>query len=73
MYDEFQANKMVGTSDYVPFNEAMCVHPTLKQIFDEQFIQMRAEGHLNSEGNYRKVVIEPLEPLFQNQYKYMVL
>lgn len=73
MYDEFHSNKMMGNSDYVPFNEAMCVHPTSKQIFDNEFIRLRSEGHQNSVKNYKKIVIEPLEPLFQNQYKYMVL
>jgi AraC-like DNA-binding protein len=73
MYDEFHSNKIMGNSDYVPLNEAMCVHPTSKQIFDNEFIRLRAEGHQNSVENYKKIVIEPLEPLFQNQYKYMVL
>jgi AraC-like DNA-binding protein len=73
MYDEFHSNELMGNSDYVPFNEAMCVHPTSNQIFDDAFIQLRAEGHQNSVESYKKIVIEPLEPLFQNQYKCMVL
>ncbi|CAH1201423.1 hypothetical protein PAECIP111893_01608 [Paenibacillus plantiphilus] len=73
MYDEFHSNKMMGNSDYVPFNEAMCVHPTSKQIFDDHFIRLRAEGHQNAVESYIQIVIKPLEPLFQNQYNYMVL
>ncbi|WP_422124644.1 hypothetical protein DHX103_07440 [Planococcus sp. X10-3] len=30
MYDEFHADKLMGNSDSVPFNEAMCVHSTSK-------------------------------------------
>lgn len=73
MYDEFHSNKIMGNSDYVPFNEAMCVHPTSKPIFDERFIQLRAEGHQSSVESYKKIVIEPLTPLFQNHYNYIVL
>lgn len=75
MYDEFHSKKLMGNSDYVPFNEAMCVHPTSHQIFDDHFIRLRAEGHQHTVESYKKVVIEPLESLFQNQnqYKYMVL
>lgn len=73
MYDEFHLNKIMGNSDYVPFNEAMCVHPTSKQIFDDQFIQLRAEGHQSSVESYEKIVTEPLKPLFQNHYNYIVL
>ena len=75
MYDEFHKNKLMGNSDYVPFNEAMCVHPTSKPIFDDEFIRLRAEGHGETVENYKKVVVEPLKPLIQNQnkYKYIVL
>jgi AraC-like DNA-binding protein len=73
MYDEFHSNKIMGQSDYVPFNEAMCVHPTSRQIFDDQFIQLRAEGHHSSVELYKKIVVEPLKPLFQNHYNYIVL
>lgn len=60
---------------FLLMNEAMCVHPTSHQIFDDQFIRLRAEGHQHTVESYKKVVIEPLESLFQNQnqYKYMVL
>lgn len=73
MYDEFHFNKIMGESDYVPFNEAMCVHPTSKPIFDDPFIELRAEGHQSSVEGYKKIVIEPLKPLFQNSYNYIVL
>lgn len=73
MYDEFQSNTLMGNADYVPFNEAMCVHPASKPIFDEAFIQLRAEGHQSSVESYRNIVIEPLQPLFEHHYNAIVL
>ncbi|WP_033543539.1 helix-turn-helix domain-containing protein [Planococcus sp. CAU13] len=73
MYDEFHSNKLMGDSDYAPFNEAMCVHPASRPVFDEQFIRLRAQGHQTSVESYEKIVIEPLKPLFENQYNYIVL
>ncbi len=73
MYDEFLENKVMGNSDYAPFNEAMCVHPASKPIFDDPFIRLRAEGHHSSVESYKQIVMEPLKPLFQNDYQYIVL
>ncbi|SCC29437.1 helix-turn-helix transcriptional regulator [Bacillus mycoides] len=73
MYEEFKNEKLMGESDYAPFNEAMCVNATTEQVFDEEFIKTRAEGHNNSAENYIKKVIHPLEGLFKNEYKCIVL
>lgn len=63
MYEEFKAKKLMGDSDYVPFNEAMCVHATTRQIFDDGFIEIRASGHKEPIENYIKKVINPLANL----------
>lgn len=73
MYEEFKDQKLMGDSDYVPFNEAMCVNATTKQVFDEEFIKIRAFGHHGSLENYIKKVISPLDNLFNKEYKYIVL
>ncbi|EJQ94998.1 MULTISPECIES: helix-turn-helix transcriptional regulator [Bacillus cereus group] len=73
MYEEFKNEKLMGESDYAPFNEAMCVNATTEQVFDEEFIKTRAEGHNNSTENYIKKVIHPLEGLFKSEYKCIVL
>ena len=52
MYEEFKDEKLMGESDYAPFNEAMCANATTKQIFDEDFINTRASGH---HGTSRKL------------------
>ncbi|MBS4218417.1 helix-turn-helix transcriptional regulator [Bacillus sp. FJAT-49711] len=73
MYEEFKHKKLMGDSDYAPFNEAMCVNATTRSIFDQEFIQTRAAGHHDSEENYRKMVIKPLNSLFEKNYNYIVL
>ena len=73
MYEEFKDKKLMGDSDYVPFNEAMCVNVTTKHVFDIEFIKTRASGHHESVENYIKKVIDPLENLFNKEYKCIVL
>ncbi|MBC5636727.1 helix-turn-helix transcriptional regulator [Ornithinibacillus sp. BX22] len=73
MYEEFNNEKLMGDSDYVPFNEAMCVNTTTEQVFDKEFIKTRALGHRVSVEDYIQKVIEPLDNLFHKEYKYIVL
>ncbi len=73
MYEEFKDKKLMGDSDYAPFNEAMCVNATTKQVFDDEFIKTRALGHHDSVENYIKKVIDPLDNLFNKEYKCIVL
>ncbi|EEL64972.1 Transcriptional regulator, AraC [Bacillus cereus F65185] len=73
MYEEFKNKKLMGDSDYAPFNEAMCVNPATTQVFDEDFIKTRAEGHNSSVESYTKKVIDPLKKLFTKEYKCIVL
>lgn len=73
MYEEFKNEKLMGDFDYAPFNEAMCVNPATTQVFDEDFIKTRAEGHNSSVESYTKKVIDPLEKLFAKNYKCIVL
>ncbi len=73
MYEQFKEKRLMGDSDYVPFNEAMCVNATTNQVFDEEFVKTRAQGHNDSVENYFKKVMEPLDNLFTKQYKCIVL
>lgn len=54
MYEEFKTEELMGESDYASFNEAMCVNSATAQVFDEEFIKIRAEGHNSSVENYAK-------------------
>ncbi len=73
MHEEFKNEKLMGESDYAPFNEAMCVNMATTQVFDKEFIKTRAEGHNSSIESYTKKVIDPLENLFTKKYKCIVL
>lgn len=73
MYEEFKQKKLMGDSDYAPFNEAMCVNKATSQVFDEEFIKIRAAGHCEATAHYIKKVINPLNPLFHKQYACIVL
>jgi len=73
MYEEFKTKKLMGNSDYAPFNEAMCVNAATKQVFDNEFIKTRAAGHQETVENYIKKVIRPLDNLFTKDYKCIVL
>ncbi len=73
LYDEFKNNKIMGDSDYAPFNEAMCVNATTRKIFNEEFIKTRAAGHHVLVEDYINNVIAPLNDLFNNTYTYIIL
>jgi AraC-like DNA-binding protein len=73
MYEDFKTKRLMGDSDYVPFNEAMCVNKATSPIFDRDFIQTRAAGHHDSVESYQNKVIEPLSPLFEKAYNTIVL
>ncbi|WP_242490975.1 helix-turn-helix domain-containing protein [Priestia endophytica] len=73
MYEEFKDKKLMGDADYVPFNEAMCVNATTKHVFNEEFIKTRASGHHEPVEKYIKKVINPLDNLFNKEFKCMVL
>ncbi|MDC7975317.1 MULTISPECIES: AraC family transcriptional regulator [Bacillus] len=73
MYEEFKNEKLMGDSEYAPFNEAMCVNLATTQVFNEAFIKTRAEGHKSSIESYTKKVIDPLENLLTKKYKCIVL
>lgn len=73
MYDEFKDKKLMRNTDYAPFNEAMCVNTTTKNIFNEEFIKTRAIGHHELVENYIDKVINPLNNLFNKDYECIVL
>lgn len=73
MFEQFRTQELMGQSDYVPFNEAMCVHEATADIFSPLFNKIRAQGHHSSVTDYEKVVSQPLQPLFTNSYRCIVL
>ena len=73
MYEVFQTNKFFGKGEYIPFNEAMCSHETSVAIFSDEFINLRALGHKVSIQEYKNLTMTPLKPLFEKEYKCIVL
>lgn len=73
MYEVFQTNKFLEKGEYIPFNEAMCSHETSVAIFSDEFINLRALGHKVSIQEYKNLTMTPLKPLFEKEYKCIVL
>ncbi|MED4219556.1 AraC family transcriptional regulator [Priestia megaterium] len=73
MYEVFQTNEFFGKGEYIPFNEAMCSHETSVAIFSDEFIRLRALGHKVSIQEYKNLTMTPLKPLFEKEYKCIVL
>ncbi len=73
MYEEFAKQQLMGNSDYVPFNEAMCTNPTTSPIFSEEFKKIRATGHQVSLEDYELLTVKPLQSLLTNDYQCIVL
>ncbi|QUG41693.1 helix-turn-helix transcriptional regulator [Psychrobacillus sp. INOP01] len=73
MFKEFKDDRLMGASDYAPFNEAMCVNTTTDRVFDEEYIYTRASGHQESVDEYIEKVIDPLTNLFNKEYECIVL
>jgi hypothetical protein len=73
MYNYFQQHRLSSNGVYVPFNEAMCEGEVALNIFSDQFIKCRCEAHNVTLEQYNDVVIRPLQILFENQFKQILL
>lgn len=73
MFEQFRTQELMGKSEYVPFNEAMCVHESTADIFNHAFNQIRADGHRSSLTEYEQIVVDPLTPLLTKDYRCIVL
>ncbi|HHU59913.1 TPA: hypothetical protein GXZ34_03215 [bacterium] len=72
MYDHFN-NLKNNNSIYVPFNEAMCEGPPHIDIFSDAFITDRCKSLGVTYLEYKKITLEPLEPLLDNKFKEVIL
>ncbi|WP_249659877.1 helix-turn-helix domain-containing protein [Lysinibacillus fusiformis] len=73
MYEEFSKQQLMGNSDYVPFNEAMCTNQTASPIFSEEFNKIRAAGHQVTVQDYERITVNPLRSLWTKNYQCIVL
>lgn len=74
MLESFQQHHLMSeTATYLPFNEAMCWGEVSEVIFSPEFIQARTDSLKSTEAEYKKIVMEPLKPLFEEQFGIIVL
>ncbi len=74
MLSKFENNNLIKEKQtYVPFNEAMCWGETDTEIFSDSFIEKRVKSLKTTDAEYRKVVLEPLKPLFHEKFDTVVL
>lgn len=74
MLDSFQRDDLMSENAvYIPFNEAMCWGETTEEIFSSEFIEKRVRSLSATPEGYKKIVIEPLKPLFDEQFDIIVL
>ncbi|MBK1812760.1 helix-turn-helix transcriptional regulator [Clostridium sp. YIM B02505] len=74
MLDFFRKNHLIHENEvYVPFNEAMCWGETAEKIFSKDFIEKRVCSLKSTIEEYKKIVMEPLSPLFDEKFDIIVL
>ncbi len=73
MYEEFKNEKLMGDSDYAPFNEAMCVNPLLQKFLMTILLKQKSGRTQQFRRKLYKKVIDPLRKLFTKKYKCIVL
>ncbi|MBT2281626.1 AraC family transcriptional regulator [Priestia megaterium] len=73
MYELFQTHQLMEKGEYISFNEAMCSHETSVALFSDKFKSLRALGHKVSIQEYENFTMTPLKPLFEKEYKCIVL
>lgn len=74
MLNSFQKDDLMSEDAvYIPFNEAMCWGESEEKIFSDEFIEKRAYSLKSTPEEYKKIVMEPLKPLFDEQFNIIVL
>lgn len=74
MLEDFKKNgRMKENFTYVPFNEAMCWGEADEEIFSAEFIKKRVNSLDTTEEDYKRIVLEPLAPLFKDTFDVIVM
>jgi hypothetical protein len=68
MYDYFQETHFLKQETMLPFNEAMCYGNTSKDLFSEEFVEIRSNVHHVTPSQYIEITLFPLQPLFSKNY-----
>ncbi|MCM3690917.1 hypothetical protein [Neobacillus niacini] len=73
MYNFFKRTNFLEQELMVPFNEAMCYGETYKDLFSNEFIEIRAMVHHVTPMQYSETVLKPLVPLFSEKFPHIAL
>lgn len=74
MMNEFKENgHFKENTTYIPFNEAMCWGSVSAELFSDTFINKRVKSLQTTVEEYKSIVMEPLKPLFLNNFNTVVL
>lgn len=74
LLEYFRENKLLQQNNtYIPFNEAVCWGEVTTDIFSKAFIEKRIKSLNTTINEYKDIVLDPLKPLFQNNFKTVVL
>lgn len=74
MMEEFKKNKWINEKyTYISFNEAMCWGEVYEDIFSDTFIKKRVQALNTTIDDYKKIVLNQLQPLLTNKFRTIVL
>ncbi|KGM46142.1 hypothetical protein P9D43_11165 [Neobacillus niacini] len=73
MYNFFKRTNFLEQECMVPFNEAMCYGKTHKDLFSNEFTEIRAKVHHVTPVQYSETVLKPLAPLFSEKFTHIAL
>ena len=74
MMQDFEKNGRINEKfTYIPFNEAMCWGEADEEIFSTLFVEKRAQSLNTTIEDYRRIVLTPLEPLFNDKFDIIAL
>ncbi|CAG9606510.1 AraC family transcriptional regulator [Pseudoneobacillus rhizosphaerae] len=73
MYNYFQKTDFLKQEIMIPFNEAMCYGNTSKDLFSDEFVEIRSNVHHVTPSQYTEIAILPLQPLFSKNFTNIAL
>ncbi|RHW37410.1 AraC family transcriptional regulator [Lysinibacillus yapensis] len=73
MYKYFKKAHFLESELMIPFNEAMCYGNTCDDIFSDEFTEIRAKVHHITPAQYAEITLNPLQPLFYEDFNRIVL
>lgn len=73
MYKYFEKTHFLEPELMIPFNEAMCYGNTCEELFSDKFTEIRAKVHHVTPEKYAEITLNPLQPLFFEDFNRIVL